>query len=1759
MLRGLSRAVLVGGAFLALAATGDAATGDAAAGSTGAAPATEYCVTASVSPAGAGAVAVRPRGTCFPQGTAIVLTARSETTGWLFSHWSGGVSTTANPLAATMDQNLNVVANFVASGATCKPVLLGNVETDDAVDVAVAAGHAYVADGTGGVRVINVANPAAPVRLASFATTSDAVGVAVAGDLLLVAAGSQGLLILDVANPAAPVLKGSYNTPGSATRVAVSGNLAFVADGFSGLLILDVSNPAVPVRKGSYSTPSSAEDVAVVGNLAYVACFSSGLKIVDVSDPAAPKLKGSLDTPGYAGGVAASGGLVAIADASAGLQVIDATDPTHPVLRATVATPSRTESVELSGQVAFIADFASVRIVDLADPAHPAIRGALETPGIATGLALLDGKIYVADGYRGLSVIDAPTCDAVLPIHCLTTSVHPEGTGRVDVEPAGTCFNEGTSVALTGRPTSSAHQLQEWSGDVSGSDARVVVAMTGPRSAHASFTDSSSTCRPLTLGSLALDGGAAAVTFANDTAYVARSGGLAVVDVADAAAPRLVGQTSSIYGPRGLVVSRGHVFSAEAYDGLHIIDVSSPAAPYTVGHYATDTAPENYPAEAVAVKDDLAFLAVNANGLFVLDVSSLAHPYLLAKVDTPGVASGVAVSGSLVLVADGSRGLVILDVTNPANPVVRSTVSTIVAYDVAVRGTTAYVAGGSSDGLQVVDVTSPGAPVVVGRAGTLGTAYVAAVLGRTVALPTGSNLELLDVSDSALPRPAGFWAGATEIEGATLAGTRGYVADGTGLHIVDLATCLALGNVPGAAFEWSPASPVAGEPVAFTDTSTGAPTSWSWQFGTVARSSAQSPTAVFPAAGTYTVTLDATNDDGTGRAVEEVTVRAAGLPPTAGFTFSPAGPEVGQAVHLVDTSTGSVESRLWSFGDGGYDAVARPSHTFAVPGTYTVTLTVGNAFGSTSSSRTIPVSHPASLPFEARLVLPSQARNAGSGTSFYRTSFWMTNSGVDETRVRLRYLPAAGFGLGGAVTPFELTLLPRQSLAFRDVLSEAFGATSNTSGVIVVDVAAGDALPLATSRTYNDDPSGTYGQYIPGVPLDEAMPAEAWLHGLGGDTASRTNVGVVNLSDAPIQATITVHDASNRRVGTPVVKTVDPSTAVQVNKVNLAAGIASLSLFSAKVTATGPFFAYASKLDMVTSDPIFIPGDLTPKTTQWIDGVAQLAGVGGTFFTSNLLLANLLTSPVTAEVAFTERRGTTPLVTKSLTIGAGKSLYYADAVHELTELDLKAGMFKISSPTPIAAWARTYNTVALEGTPGTFGQFIPAFDAADLIGADGAVFQGLSQAKDDTSGFRTNMGMINTGGATVTGSVTVYRKEGSVAGRKDYAVAAGQPILVTKILADVLGAGAAISDATVRVVPSTAGALYVWASMVDNRSTDPTFFRPLPGSAGVADTTPPTNPTTITAWPSPERGTALVSGQWYAHPNPFFEWTGATDSGSGIAGYWVYFGTTATADPVLAGSYQRSASYRSTVELLSGVPHYLRVRAVDLAGNVGSASPASHTYLFDATPPENRAPAGFLGSGATTAWSRSVSVALAATDSVGVVGFYLAESATPPRASSPGWSTVSATKNYSATVTFTLSNGDGRKIVYAWFKDQAGNVSSAASDEIELKTVALDLTGTWVGTLYSSLVPGGTSVVIYLVQKGNSASGTYSTGTGASGTIAGTLSGTTVTFTLTQTTPTCLGSFSGTGIVTGNQISLTYTGHDCWGTHTNGHGLVTRQ
>jgi PKD repeat protein len=165
---------------------------------------------------------------------------------------------------------------------------------------------------------------------------------------------------------------------------------------------------------------------------------------------------------------------------------------------------------------------------------------------------------------------------------------------------------------------------------------------------------------------------------------------------------------------------------------------------------------------------------------------------------------------------------------------------------------------------------------------------------------------------------------------------------------------LNVGGVPNADFAGTPTQLNTNEAVAFTDKSTNSPTSWSWDFGDTATSTVQNPIHAYQVKGIYTVALTARNANGKDTETKTSYINV-GIAPKAEFipVIVPYQQfKVPMSVKFIDQSTGLPTSWKWDFGDGSSSTEQNPTHRFMKEGTYTVTLTATNNFGSDTKVRT---------------------------------------------------------------------------------------------------------------------------------------------------------------------------------------------------------------------------------------------------------------------------------------------------------------------------------------------------------------------------------------------------------------------------------------------------------------------------------------------------------------------------------------------------------------------------------------------------------------------------------------------------------------------------------------------------------------------------------------------------------------------------------------------------------------------------------------
>jgi hypothetical protein len=140
----------------------------------------------------------------------------------------------------------------------------------NATTIAARGNHAYIADGAGGVLVLDITDPLNVSFVSRIATTSGAQDLGFYGDYAAVAVGGLGVDIIDFSNPENPVFVSNITGNGSAFNLTVDDHLAYVAR-WDNVEIIDISDPQNPILAGWEDTRTRAMGLTARDSIIYVA------------------------------------------------------------------------------------------------------------------------------------------------------------------------------------------------------------------------------------------------------------------------------------------------------------------------------------------------------------------------------------------------------------------------------------------------------------------------------------------------------------------------------------------------------------------------------------------------------------------------------------------------------------------------------------------------------------------------------------------------------------------------------------------------------------------------------------------------------------------------------------------------------------------------------------------------------------------------------------------------------------------------------------------------------------------------------------------------------------------------------------------------------------------------------------------------------------------------------------------------------------------------------------------------------------------------------------------------------------------------------------------------------------------------------------------------------------------------------------------------------------------------------------------------
>ncbi|TVL96272.1 MAG: hypothetical protein CV087_23830 [Candidatus Brocadia sp. WS118] len=154
-----------------------------------------------------------------------------------------------------------------------------------------------------------------------------------------------------------------------------------------------------------------------------------------------------------------------------------------------------------------------------------------------------------------------------------------------------------------------------------------------------------------------------------------------------------------------------------------------------------------------------------------------------------------------------------------------------------------------------------------------------------------------------------------------------------------------------ASFVMDKTSAMIGEEIQFTNHSEHA-TSYKWDFGDGNSSTEVNPTHAYLSAATFTITLTAIGEGGSGSATDSITIEPP--LPSASFVMDKTSAIIGEEIQFTNHSKHAT-SYEWDFGDGNSSTEVNPTHVYLSTATFTITLTANGEGGSSSVTDSITI------------------------------------------------------------------------------------------------------------------------------------------------------------------------------------------------------------------------------------------------------------------------------------------------------------------------------------------------------------------------------------------------------------------------------------------------------------------------------------------------------------------------------------------------------------------------------------------------------------------------------------------------------------------------------------------------------------------------------------------------------------------------------------------------------------------------------------
>jgi len=566
------------------------------------------------------------------------------------------------------------------------------------------------------------------------------------------------LVILDISAAAGAIheVARSDPLPGPVVGVDVVGDTAFVAANDAGLVAIDLSDESRPRYVGRSDASGSARDVGVVDQTAFVAVADLGLVAFDVGDPTRMREIGRLELEGGASWLLAGNGYVLVA--ARPLRVVDVRDPAAPAVMAEIPETSYLApgQAAISGSTLYVLVGSRIEIFDVGDPSLPRLVGSLASPSTDRCRIWADGEGMFVQDTKKLTVYDVSEPTSPVAVGSVAFDCEPNDAaltaGKIVVSCAAIDYDRPLAigqVSVVDVSQMSAPRLaaEYWLGTMpfsAAEDSLVAVDAVGEY-----------LYARVTVRRQRQDDDSVRFGFTS----TART---ALIDPRDPSRMRVADVLAAPGDLTDFATRDGIGWATTVSGTLESYDVSDPTAPRPLGALTVGSQRHR----VVFAGTNVYVLGFESpwrhspdrHVLYVVDGSDPARPRLVGQRELPAGCSDMAAGpGRLYVLRTGTRpGFLIADVTDGARPsIVREAVLPAAglpaAGAIAVRGNTLWV--GALHTALSYDLTDPDAPRQLAAADTLPVRSVRRIVpaGNELYVSGRGGLAVFDSSDPERP------------------------------------------------------------------------------------------------------------------------------------------------------------------------------------------------------------------------------------------------------------------------------------------------------------------------------------------------------------------------------------------------------------------------------------------------------------------------------------------------------------------------------------------------------------------------------------------------------------------------------------------------------------------------------------------------------------------------------------------------------------------------------------------------------------------------------------------------------------------------------------------------------------------------------------------------------------------------------------------------------------------------------------------------